>query len=386
MTYPKPALIDGVPMARGPVDWAYVRAVVVACVVGIVFVLSATFPIADKILGAASPLSFFYRQLACAAVGFVLLVIVSSLSPKYLTHSYFLIASGIACAVAMLLCRWGPFAGEVGGSYCWLKLSRSVSLQPSEFGRVVYVLILARLMAQPLSAQYTAERRLGYVLLAMVGFCFLLAVQQDLGMSMLVVGVTLVVLFLGGYSVWLVGALAVGLAGVGTFAAYLSPARWARITMFLHPYSDPQGAGYQACQMLATLARDGLSGSGLGMCPGKWGDLPASHTDAIFCVIGAELGIVGEILLLALIVWMAGRALKIADRAGVPTAWWLATGMGVLLGLQSLINIAVATVSVPCTGLTLPFISYGGSSLISSLMAAGIVLDVSRYRPLAEGE
>lgn len=385
-TFSQHSTLDGIPVTKGPADGTYALMVMLACMVGIVFVLSSSFPTADKTLGADTSLAFFLKQLLFAAVGSVLMVLLSHTSPRLLTHPRLVLASATVCAVAMILCRWGPFADRAGGASCWLKLSHAVRLQPSEFMRIIYVLGLAGLMARPLTEKYTFRTRLGYTLLAMMGFCGLLGLQEDLGMSMLVVGVTLTMLFLRGYSVWLLGALAVALGGAGTLAAFLSPTRWARITMFLHPYSDPLGAGYQPCQMLATLARGGISGTGLGMSPEKWGALPAPHTDAIFCVIGAELGMVGGVLLLALIVWMAARAFKIADRAGAPTAWWTAAGLGVLLGLQSLLNIAVATVSVPCTGLTLPFISYGGSSLISSLMAAGIILSVSRYSSLPEEE
>lgn len=369
-------MIEGSPVVRGRVDPVYARMVLAAVVVGVIFVLSASFPMADKTLGGEHPLHFFYRQLAWGALGLVGLVLASFGPPHRLVwgaKAAFVVGLG-----AMLACRWSSWGYRVGDAYCWLEI-RGQTVQPSEFAKIAYVVMLASFAARMGKQEETEGRLLGRSLVAMVMMCGALAIQRDLGMAMLVVGVTLGMLFVGGVRVWKLTALALVLGGLGTGAAALSPSRWERLTTFLNPTADPLGAGYQACQMLATIARGGLPGSGLGMSPDKWGPLPTPHTDSIFCVIAGELGLIGSVLVLLLVLAMAGRGFKLAERAGTPTAWHVGCGMALLLGMQSLINIGVATVSIPCTGLTLPFISYGGSSLVASMMAAGLVLSVSRY-------
>jgi cell division protein FtsW len=384
---PSATLLDGVPVTRGSVDPVYARIVMCLVVIGIVFVFSASFPTAQTLLYGTHSLYFLYRQLAFAGLGLVAMIVLAYVGPQHLVSNGVLgVASGLGL-LAMILCRFGPFADETAGSACWLRLSEGLRIQPSEFVKLVYILLLARILARPVDKRYTLLQMLGRVLGALGVFLIvLLFLQKDLGMSLLVVGVTLSMLFIRGFSLLLVSAL-MGCSGlVGVVYAMSSPARWQRIETFLNSDSNRLEGGYQLCQMLATLARGGICGLGLGMSPDKWGPLPAPHTDSIFCVIGGELGLAGGVGLLLMFLWLAGRTFKIAERAAVPTAWYIGCGIGVTLGLQALINIAVATVSVPCTGLTLPFISYGGSSLLSSMMAAGIILSISRYKPLEREE
>ena len=384
--YPSYTLLDGVSVTRGRIDSVYARMVIAAVTVGIVFVLSASFPLADRTLHGGYSLYFLYRQLFFAGLGLIGLVAMILIPLQMVSSTGLLVVGALVGAAAMVACRVGPFADPAGGSFCWLKLSSTVRIQPSEFVKVLYVVMLARILAGPTSATCTRNMILGRVLLAMSGFCLLLLFQKDLGMSLLVVGLTLGMLFLGGYRLWQIAGLAAvaGLTGVGY--AHSSPVRWDRITSFMDPVASIHGGGFQLCQMMGTLARGGIGGLGLGMSPDKWGGLPAPHTDSIFCVMGAELGLVGGVMFLGLVMWMMGRGLRIAQRAAFPTGWYTACGIALLLGLQSLINIGVATVSIPCTGLTLPFISFGGSSLVSSMVAAGIMLGISRYSAVERDE
>ncbi len=368
----------------GPADSAYGKMVLAAVTIGIVFVFSASFPVADKTLFAERSTEFLSEQVKFAFLGFGALYVVSHLAPTFLAMaSLALFPVGL---VAMALCVRSPWAHPVAGCAGWLEIAGR-TFQPSEFVKVLYVAVLAWIMSRPGSGRATHGRIWLYTFLSLGLMCVLLAVQKDIGMMFLVVGLTLGMLYIRGMNGWVLAGVSGGMGAVGLLAiATFLPGRWERVIIFLDPHSDPNGAGYHLCQMLATLARGGISGLGLGMSPDKWGGLPAPHTDSIFCVIGAELGLVGAALILLLIFAMAARSFKIAERSGTSLSWLLACGIGALLGLQSLVNVAVATVSMPCTGLTLPFISYGGSSLVSSMIAAGMVLAISRYAAQSKEE
>lgn len=376
MSYSQPELVEGVRVVRGPVDAVYAKMVAIAVVAGIVSVFSASFPLADRALGGSHSFHFLYRQMAFALLGLVGMWGLTLMRPQTIAAWVpRLILPGVA---AMVLCVVGPWAHEVAGASRWLKFG-SVTVQPSEFVKYVYVIVLALIMSRPVKGEWTEGLVWKHSLAAMGAMCGLLLLQEDMGMAFLVVVVTLAMLFLRGLNAWLVSGLGVTLFSLGALVVYLFfPLRWQRIIAFTDPYADPLGSGYHMCQMLAALARGGPGGLGLGMSPDKWGALPAPHTDSIFCIMGAELGLAGVALLFMLIVLMASRGLKISERAGTSVAWYMGGGVVLMLAVQSLVNIAVATVSMPCTGLTLPFISYGGSSLVSSMLAAGVVLSISR--------
>ena len=363
-------------IAYGASDPSYRKMVLAALVIGLVFVFSASFPLADRTLDGDNPFHFLYRQLLFMVLGVVPLYLVSRLTPTAVTKlAYWLFIPGL---LTMVLCRWSPWAHPVGGNWCWLKV-HGVQLQPGELVKVVYVALLACYLARSVKTKEEQNQTWLSIATVMAAMCGALVLQKDLGTLFLITGLTLVLLFIRGVNGWLLGGVTGLLGGSAMLGIYLFvPDRWERIVIFLDPQSDPLGAGYHLCLMLATLARGGLAWLGLGMSPDKWGALPAPHTDSVFCIIGAELGILGAGLILVLVYMMTARALKIAQRARTPVAWYLGCGIGLLLGLQSIINIAVATVSMPCAGLTLPFISAGGSSLISSMIAAGIVLGISR--------
>jgi len=318
------------------------------------------------------------HQLAYLVVGLLCMIGTSHLTPHKCVRSRWLAWAFVGGIVAMLMCRWSPWAAPAGGSFCWLWLTPTNKIQPSEFVKVIYVLLLAGALSQPMDTPPLQRRMLILTAVPLGVLCVALWIQKDLGMMVLVVATSLGMLFIRGVSIPVILLAAVVLGAGGLGVAMSSPVRWARIMSFLDPESCAGGAGYQLCQMRAALARGGVGGLGLGMSPDKWTALPAAHTDSIFCVIGGELGLVGAVGVIVLFVALTTRAFQLAQRAGTPAAWYAGAGVGIMIAMQALINLGVATVSIPCTGLTLPFISYGGSSLMASLGAAGIVLAVSR--------
>lgn len=372
------------PVVWGGIDRRYVTFVVGAVVLGLVFVFSATFPPADGSATVATAFDKLVRQFLFAAAGLVGMLALSRLRPERAVAA----APGLMLVglVAMMLCRWGPLALQRNGSFCWLKLSESMSCQPSEFTKFAYVMLLAGFLSRPLSRRFTYARMVASCLAAMGLMSVALMIQKDLGMMVLVVGTTVLMLLLRGMRL-LPLLLLVGFCGALGFAvARHDPKRWERLTVFMHPTEDPGGKGYHTSQMLACVARGGLAGVGLGMSPDKWGALPEADTDSIFSVVAGELGLPGVVLGVGLFLALAFRGLYLAGRSGLPCAWFLGSGVALCLAVQALMHMGVTTVSIPCTGHTLPFISYGGSSLMASLFAAGLVLSVSRYRVAREEE
>jgi len=207
----------------------------------------------------------------------------------------------------------------------------------------------------------------------------LLVLQSDQGMALLVVSMAFVMFYLGGMPRHLLalGFLAAG--GIGALLVRYKSYIWIRILACIHPDQYVHGPGYHIYSMLIALSKGYILGQGMGFSDDKWRTLPEPHNDSIFCVVGGELGVWGSLALLAAMTLLSVLSFRIARRSSSSMGWYAAAGCGMLLTLQALINIAAATNSMPVTGINLPFISAGGSSLVSSMIAAGVVLAVSRY-------
>jgi cell division protein FtsW len=283
-----------------------------------------------------------------------------------------LIAMGFLVVVLL------PGVGRTaGGARRWLPLG-PVAVQPSEFAKLVVVLHLARWLA---NREDCLRDRWSVYLKAMVVpglFVALVLVEPDLGTAVLIGAVAGVVLVLGGvpWSFALGGAAAVVpvLATAVVSAGY----RRQRLLAFLNPWADPSGTGFQIVQSYLALGRGGLFGRGLGQGTQKLFYLPEAHTDFIFAVMGEELGFVGAAavcLLFALIIW---RGFRVASRCQNPFGAYVAGGCTALIALQALINMGVVVGLLPTKGLPLPFISLGGSSLIVTCLAVGLLLNLSR--------
>jgi cell division protein FtsW len=257
-------------------------------------------------------------------------------------------------------------------------------LQPSEFAKVALVLY----MAHWLSTKREQVRNFTY---GFVPFTVLLAVmvalllkQPDMGTAFVVVTTATAVFFAAGAHLMqlsvLVACAALAVVPLIRFAPY----RMERFLAFLDPWSKPLASGYHVVQALLALGDGGITGVGLGVGRQKFLYLPFPHTDSIFAVIGEELGLVGTLAVLSLFVFFAYRGLRVAWYAPDQLGRLLATGVTCGITFQALINMGVLTSSLPFTGITLPFISYGGSSIIATLAACGILLNVSRQTTTAD--
>lgn len=320
------------------------------------------------------------KHLQFAAVAFVTFLVVGRFDysklnrPGSLFHPVvaLVLAAIFTCAIVLI-----PGVGiSVNGARRWLPLGVA-QLQPSELGKWAVVLFLAWWLARrPVSL----DRFGGFLLpLLPVGLICLLIVMQDFGTAALIGAATLCMLLVGRVKLWhLMVILPPGLLAAFWFV-YHKEYRWKRMTAFLDPWASPQGEGYHMIQSLLSFSTGGVTGKGLGNGIQKLGYLPEDTTDFIFAVICEELGLFGAILTVSLylgilyVVWQVVRSHK------DPFARLLAFGVGCMIGLQAMINLAVATVSVPTKGLSLPLISAGGSGLVITCAALGLLYSVTRH-------
>jgi cell division protein FtsW len=347
-------------------------------VLGLVFVFSSSYPFAGRPTPrGGDPYHYFRAQLAYAAAGLVAMLALAKLPIRSLGRwRWTLGALVVGWGLMLAAIIYGRFFGhEVNGAYCWLPWP--IMWQPSEFAKIAFIVFVAgRLAVGPLPRE-----RNGRVWIPIFGatlFTALLLVgQKDLGMAVVVVAVTLGMALIGGMRLrnWVPLTLSVG--ALGLLVARGIPHAWHRIEVWLHPEQFLQGSGLHVYNMLVALAHGGVWGQGLGVSQEKWSNLSERFTDSIYCVIGGELGLWGGIGVIALMVLLAVWAFQIARRCPHRLGFFIAAGLGLSFGLQGLVNIAVATACIPPTGLTLPFISYGGSSILSSLIGAGLILAVA---------
>lgn len=286
----------------------------------------------------------------------------------------FFIVSLVLLAVVLI-----PGVGmTVKGARRWIGYG-GLQFQPSELMKIALVVFMGDLLTR-------REKRLGRFLkgflppVTIIGLVFgLIMLEPDMGTALATGGTAVVMLFAAGASVWHLGGLV--LAGVPALIALIifEPYRMARLTSFLDPFKDPQDTGYHIIQALYALGSGGLFGLGLGRSRQKFWYLPEQHTDFIFSILAEELGFIGAGTVILLFFFVAWRGYRIAVQAPDRFSSLLAVGVTTLIILQACINIGVNTSSMPITGITLPFISYGGSSLLFTMAGAGILLGISRH-------
>lgn len=270
-----------------------------------------------------------------------------------------------------------PYVISVNGATRWIGIG-SLQLQPSELVKPALILWLARLLSDRRRDLGTFQG-LKPVLLSAGVVGGLVLIGDDLGTTMLLGVVVLTMIYLGGAPVRTVGMIGAVLASAAVFSlVFLGQFRVARIMAFMQPAKFVSGAGYQLLQSQIGLASGGVFGSGPGLSKAKWGFLPEAHTDFILAVIGEELGLVGSVVVIALFVGFMAAGCSIALRAQSRFGRLVAFGVTTWIGVQALINIGVTVGTLPTKGITLPFVSYGGSSLLMSMFGVGVLLSVAR--------
>ncbi len=361
--------------AAAPLDGLLLGTVLALTAVGCVMVYSASAITAEARVH--DQFWFLKRQLASAAVGVALLAAAVRLGPRRLEAlAYPALAAAFLALGAVLVPGIGRTAG---GARRWLDLG-IVSFQPAEAAKVALVLYLARSLAR--KREKVRLFSIGFLPHLLVGGALmaLCLAERDLGTAVVLALVLFTLLFAAGARVsYLLGAVLVALPVAWKLVAG-TPYRWQRILAFLDPWRHREGIGFQIVESLIGIGNGGWLGQGLGEGKGKLFYLPAAHTDFIAAVIAEEAGLAGVALLLLLYAVLVWRGLRATWNAADGFGCYLALGVTTLVGAQALVNLAVVFGMLPTKGLTLPFVSYGGSSLLTLLAASGMLLAVGAGR------
>ena len=352
-------------------EWNLLVLVTVALVLfGLVMVYSATS--ASAALGHANPMGYLERQGIYALLGFALLVTAARTDFRRLRA----LAPPLV-GTALVLCLAVLVVGtRINGARRWIAFGPA-AFQPSELAKLALVVWVSAYLArrQPPRTLKDLARPIGLLIGV---FCVLILVEPDLGTVITIVVMLGAVLLVSGTPLPTLGAAYGIIVGLAAIAAWSSPYRRARLLTFLDPWKDPLGAGLQNVQALISLGSGGVFGRGLGQGIGKIHYLPEAHTDMIFAVIGEELGLVGVAVLILGYCAFAYAGLRLAIGCRDPFGKRLAAGITALVCGQAAINIAAVVGLAPLTGIPLPFVSYGGSSLVVALLSVGILLNIAR--------
>ncbi len=344
-------------------------------VFGTMMVYSASAMIAHRETAGASQFTYFYKQAGFTVAGIVIMFFASRVDYRRL-NSFPVVLIGLLITIALLLAVFGFPA--INGAQRWIRFG-GLSLQPSEIAKITLPVFLAWFLVR--NADRVGELRATLLpIILVVGFVAgLIFAEPDLGTTMVICAVFAAVYFAAGARLIHVAAVGGGFVALVAAALYWAPWRMRRLGAFLDP-CDPEnaaGAGYQVCQSLYAIGSGGVLGEGFARGQQKLFYLPYPHSDFIFSVVGEEFGLVGTLAIVAafaVLLWRGTRAaLNAPDRFGTLLGIGLITGITV----QALFNISVVISILPAKGIPLPFISYGGSSVLVTLAAVGILLSIA---------
>jgi cell division protein FtsW len=322
--------------------------------------------------------AFYYaeRQAAWMFIGFVALFVLSRIDYHRLRP---LAPAGAVVAALLMILVLVPHLGvTVNGARRWFDAGPLGTFQPSELGKLAFAVFIAHWVDKNSTQMGNFQKAFVPFVAMLAGVLVLLMLERDLGTSIVVVGIFVSTYWAGGgrvrHMVLLVAALALAFVALSVFESY----RLARLTAYVNPWADPLGAGFQATQSLYGLASGGFFGVGIGHSIEKYGWLPEAHTDFIFAIVGEETGLLGTTLVMLGFLFFGLRgyraALRAPDRFGVG----LAASITTWICFEALLNMATVTNTLPITGVPLPFFSYGGTAVATTLAAVGVLLSIAR--------
>jgi cell division protein FtsW len=366
----------------GRPDYALLTVVGILIPIGLPMVYSAS--LVDAITLHDNHLYYVWRQVGAAIAGIIGMLVLLRIDLQWLRSQS---ARFMALAIVLLI---APLAlpetmTTVNDARSWIRIG-GFSFQPSELAKFALILFIADWLSR--RGERVSDPLYGLLpftgIMAVV--CGLVLLGRDLGTTIVIAVIGAVMYFVAGASILhIIGAVVIAAGAFWSMIA-LAPHRMARIQAWYDILAHSNGAGYQPLHALYALASGGWFGVGIGQSRQKFAWLPQAHTDAIFAIIGEELGVIGTISVLVLFGIFAVRGLRIAVRAPDSFSTLVAVGLTAWIVFQALINIAVVTSLIPFTGLTLPFLSYGGTSLMVSLFAVGMLLNISRHAAGAAAE
>lgn len=356
-------------------DKSLIIIVVFLVIIGFLAIFSATAP---KCMREGTNLaSYLIKQAIFGGVGFFAMGFFAKFDYKKLEK--YNLKFMWAVIVMLFIVKFTPLGMEINGAKRWINLG-FMQLQPSEFAKPLFCMLLASMFKDKIDMS-TVNKNMP-VIFAMLFILFLILKQPNLSMA-IILCVTTFGLYLAGRGPWQPIAAGAGVMGLGILTMLpklLHGYQMDRITVWLNPGSDAQGKGYNIIQSMIAFASGGFSGTGYGGSIQKLAYLPECHTDFIFAIIAEEFGFLGCLFVTALFVALVLRGLRIAKRCPDMYGKLIAIGITIIFGFQAFLNMSVASSFLPVTGVTLPFISYGGTSIIVSLAMVGILLNISKQR------
>lgn len=348
-------------------DFALLFAVAVLTLFGLFMIYNASSYVAFRDFG--DKYTYIKDQSLWVILGFFALTVVSFFD----YHKYYNLALPILIvSIFLLFLVFIPGLGiSALGARRWINLGFFV-FQPSEFVKVALTIYLAAWFS-------TKEKGRFLAFLLLVGFVFgLVMLQPDMGTGIIILGVSVIIYFLSGGNIWHILGLIPVVGVMGVALILLEPYRLARLTTFLNPEHNILGTSYHLRQILIALGSGGIFGVGIGNSLQKYSYLPEATTDSIFAIIAEEIGFIGVLLFLGIMLFVVYRGFYISLRAKDTFGKLLAAGITSFIAIQTLVNLGAQTALLPLTGVPLPFISYGGSALIINLVSIGILLNISR--------
>lgn len=355
------------------IDFTLLIVLLILLALGLTMVLSASSP--KSLSDYGTSYHFFIRQLIFALAGLGLMMMISKIDYRFY-QKFYKIAWILSVVLLVLVLLIGK---EVNESKRWIEITSSLSFQPSEIVKFLMIVFYAGILTRNRDELGNFWMGLVKHICMIAPIIVLLLLEPHFSVSIVILGTCCMMMIMAGCKFWQFAA-AGGAIGVPAIVAMVMMAdyRLVRVTTFLDPWSDPQGAGWQVIQSLYAIGSGGLFGMGLGEGNQKYLYLSEPQNDFIFAILAEELGFVGcvfVIILFAILIW---RGVLIAMKAPDMFGSLMAVGITSLIAIQVIINIAVVTSSMPVTGMPLPFFSYGGTSLLILLCEVGVLLNISR--------
>lgn len=369
-------------ISRGGIDLPFAALTILLLTIGVIMVLSASY-VRAFYTEDGNATYYFNRQLVFAITG-VIIMFAASRFPigVYRRFSYVLMLGTIVLLMLVLVIG----VGTGGGVRRWIPLPGGQTIQPSEFAKIAVILVFADMICKYRNQMGTFRYGIVPFAIVLMVLGVLLILEPHMSATIIIFAIGAVMMFVGGTRLfWFVAGGAV--VGILFFVVIVMfPYMSTRIMTWLDPFSNMQGDGYQIVQSLYAIGSGGMFGLGLGQSRQKYLYLPEEHNDFIFAVVCEELGFVGAVMILILFALLITRGYWIAMHCRDRYSFLVATGISTLLAMQVILNVSVVTNTIPCTGISLPFFSYGGSALWIELAEMGILLSISRDVPSTPSE